>query len=157
MSVMLTVNDRKSQIAVEFAYQFHTRHPEAHVLWVYAANENRFIQAYREIAQRLRLPRHEDPQVDVCKLVYEWLNETENAPWLMILDNADRAANFLPIEDESTAEISAVSTYIAIYLPKRFNTSQFLLVTTRRRDIGEYLSHRQPCIDVGPFSGHEKS
>jgi tetratricopeptide (TPR) repeat protein len=152
---MLTIDGRKSQIAVEFAYQFHDRHPEARVLWVYAANETRFIQAYREIAGKLQLPGREDPQVDVCKLVCEWLNETENLPWLMILDNADRAANFLPIEDGTMAETSTPSTYIAGYLPTRFSHSQFLLITTRRRDIGEYLSREQPCVDVGPLSSQE--
>jgi tetratricopeptide (TPR) repeat protein len=155
VSVMLTVHDRKSQIAVEFAYRFRDRHPEAHVLWVYAANETRFIQAYRETAQKLQLPGREDPQVDVCKLVCEWLNETENVPWLMILDNADRTANFLPMEDETMVQRSAVSTYMAGYLPTRFNHSQFLLITTRRRDIGEYLSHGRPCIDVGPLLAQE--
>ncbi len=137
VTVMLMVNDRKSQITVEFAYQFRGQHPEAHVLWVYAANETRFIQAYREFARKLQLPGREDPQVDVCKLVCEWLNETENVPWLMILDNADGAANFLPLEDETMAEISAVTKYMAGYLPTRFKRSQFLLITTRRRDIGE--------------------
>jgi hypothetical protein len=91
----------------------------------------------------------------VCKLVCEWLNETENVPWLMILDNPDRTANFLSLEDETMTEISAVSKYMAGYLPTRFNRLQFLLITTRRRDIGEYLSHGQPCVDVGPFSGQE--
>jgi hypothetical protein len=68
---MLTVEGRKSQIAIEYAYQFRDQHPEAHVLWVYAANETRFVQAYRETAQNLRLPGCDDPQVNVCKVVYE--------------------------------------------------------------------------------------
>jgi tetratricopeptide (TPR) repeat protein len=155
VSTMLTVEGRKSQIAIEYAYQFRDQHPKAHVLWVYAANETRFVQAYRETAQNLRLPGCDDPQVNVCKVVCEWLNDTEDVPWLMVLDNADRTANFLPIENETTAEISAISTYMASYLPTKFNHSQFLLVTTRIRDIGEHLSRGQPCVSVGPFSAQE--
>lgn len=152
---MLTVEGRKSQIAIEYAYQFRDQHPKAHVLWVYAANETRFVQAYRETAQNLRLPGCDDPQVNVCKAVCEWLNDTEDVPWLMVLDNADRTANFLPMENEATAEISAISTYMASYLPTKFNHSQFLLITTRIRDIGEHLSRGQPCVSVGPFSAQE--
>jgi tetratricopeptide (TPR) repeat protein len=149
------VAHRKSQIAIEYAYRFHDQHPQGHVLWVYAANEARFVQGYRDTAHKLRLPGHDDPQVNVCRLVCEWLNETEDESWLMILDNADRAANFLPKEDERIEATSAVSTYMAGYLPTKFNRAQFLLITTRSRDIGEYLSHGAPCVDIGPFSAGE--
>jgi tetratricopeptide (TPR) repeat protein len=155
VSTMLTVEGRKSQIAIEYAYQFREQHPKAHVLWVYAANETRFVQAYRETAQNLRLPGCDDPQVNVCKVVCKWLNDTEDVPWLMVLDNADQTANFLSVEGETTAEISTISTYMASYLPSKFNHSQFLLVTTRIRDIGEHLSRGQPCVNVGPFSAQE--
>ena len=155
VGTMLTVEGRKSQIAIEYAYQFSDQHPKAHVLWVYAANETRFVQAYRETAQNLRLPGCDDPQVNVCKVVCEWLNDTEDVPWLMILDNADRTANFLPMEDETNAETSVISTYMASYLPTKFNHSQFLLVTTRNRDIGEHLNRGRPCVNVGPFSVQE--
>jgi hypothetical protein len=37
------------------------------------------------VAGKVQLPGWEDPQVDVCKVVCEWLNETEDVPWLMIL------------------------------------------------------------------------
>jgi hypothetical protein len=148
-------NGRKSQVAIEYGYRFHDQHPQGHVLWVYAANETRFIQGYRDIAHKLRLPGCEDPKADTGRLVRNWLNETEDVPWLMVLDNADQAANFLPMEHETVAETSAISTYIAGYLPTKFDCSQFLLITTRSRDIGEYLSHGKPCVDVGPFSGQE--
>ena len=39
VSVMLTVDERKSKIAVELADQFRDRHPEALVLWVYACDK----------------------------------------------------------------------------------------------------------------------
>ena len=125
------------------------------MLWVYAANETRFAQAYRDIADKVHLPGREDPQVDVCKLVYEWLNETEDVPWLVILDNADDVANFLPIGDEMVAERTANSVFLTRYVPTKLSHSQCLLITTRSRDIGEYLGHGQACVDVGPFSIEE--
>lgn len=120
------VADRKSQIAIEYAYRFQDQHPQGHVLWVYAANETRFVQAYRDAAHKLRLPGRDGPQVDICRLVCEWFNDTEDEPWLIILDNADSAANFLPKEDDRIEVTSAASTYMASYLPTKFNRTQFL-------------------------------
>jgi hypothetical protein len=37
------------------------------------------------------------------------------------------------------AERSGNSVFMAGYLPTKFNHSQYLLITTRSRDIGEYL------------------
>jgi hypothetical protein len=149
------VHGRKSQIAIEYAYRFRDQHPQGHILWVYAANETRFTQAYRDAADKVQLPGQEDPQVDVCKLVCEWLNETQDVPWLMILDNADNAENFLPIESGMVSERPANSVFITGYLPRIFNHSQYLLITTRSRDIGEYLGHGQACLNVDPFSSQE--
>jgi len=146
------VHGRKSQIAIEYAYQFHKQYPQGHVLWVYAANETRFTQAYRDAADKVQLPGRGNPQVDVCKLVCEWLNDTEDVPWLTIIDNADNAANFLPAEDGIVSERTANLTG---YLPKKFNDSQHLLITTRNRDIGEYLGHGQACLNIDPFSSEE--
>ena len=145
---------RKSQIAIEYAYRFRDQHPQCHVLWVYAVNETRFAQAYRDAADKVQLPGREDPQVDVCKLMCEWLNEMEDMPWLVILDNADNVANFLPIEDEMVTERAANSVFMARYVPTKLSHSQCLLITTRSRDIGEYLGHGQACV-VGPFSSQD--
>ena len=152
--VILTVYGRKSQIAIEYAYRFRDRHPQGHVFWVYAANETRFTQAYRDVARKAQLPGWEDPQMDGCKLVCEWLDEMEGVPWLMILDNADNAANFLSTEN-GMAERSANSIFMAGYLPTKFNHSKCLLITTRSRDVGEYLSQGQVCVNVGPLSNQE--
>ena len=153
--VILTVYDRKSQIAIEYAYRFRDQHPQGHVLWVYAANETRFTQAYRDVARKVQLPGWEDPQVDGCKLVCEWLDEMEDVPWLMVLDNADNVANFLSTEDGMVAERSANSVFLTGYLPTKFNHSKCLLITTRSRDVGEYLSQGQVCVNVGPLSNQE--
>jgi hypothetical protein len=70
-------------------------------------------------------------------------------------NNADDPANFLPIGNEIVDERPARPVFMAGYLPAKFNHSQSLLVAMRTRDIGEYLSHRHACINVGPFSSEE--
>jgi hypothetical protein len=44
---------------------------------VHAANAAPFVQAYQDIVWQLKLPGIEDPQVDTCQLVSNWLNEAE--------------------------------------------------------------------------------
>ena len=59
---------------------------------MYAANATRFAQGYRELARQLKLPGHDNTQVDTCKLVSDWLNEDDgDTQWLFVLDNADDA------------------------------------------------------------------
>jgi tetratricopeptide (TPR) repeat protein len=148
--------DRKSQIAIEYAFRFKQSHPQHHVFWVYAASRNRFIQAYQDIAQRLRLPRHDDPAVDVCKLVLDWLAE-EDTQWLMIIDNVDDPELFFRSKEaEPSAEDTSASKNLLIkYLPSRLSSSKLLLITTRSTKVGCRLSNREQCIDVPPFNDEE--
>ena len=69
---------RKSQIAIEYAYRFVENNPQSHVFWVYAASAARFDQAYKDIARKMKLPRVDDPDVDVCELVSNWLSEDDS-------------------------------------------------------------------------------
>jgi hypothetical protein len=40
------------------------------VVWVHASDPTRFQQGYRDIANKLLLPRQEDPKADVLQLVH---------------------------------------------------------------------------------------
>ncbi|KAF7507541.1 hypothetical protein GJ744_010332 [Endocarpon pusillum] len=145
----------KSQIAIEYAHRFRKKHPQYHIFWVYAANPSRFYQSYQEIARRLEIPRHNDPAVDVRVLVLNWLNE-QDAQWLMILDNADDAELFFPSDGKPSSRENSVSEKPLIrYLPRFLSSSKLLLITTRRKNLGEDLINGEQCIEVPPFSMHE--
>jgi len=125
---------------------------------VYAANDSRFVQGYRDISRQLRLPGHEDAQVDTCKLVSDWLDgDDHDAQWLLILDNADDADLFLPRARAvaSAAELGTNTRSLMDYLPRRLHATRSMMVTTRNRDIGENLGEGEACIEVGPFSVDE--
>ena len=53
---------------------------------MYASTKARFEDAYRCLADRLELPRRNDPEVDVLRLVSNWLCDETNGRWMMILD-----------------------------------------------------------------------
>lgn len=46
-------------------------------------------QAYRDIAQQLRIPGWDEEKADVKKLVQAHLSQADTRPWLCVFDNAD--------------------------------------------------------------------
>ncbi|KAH7124607.1 hypothetical protein EDB81DRAFT_730860, partial [Dactylonectria macrodidyma] len=117
----------KSQLAIQYAHQVRERAPDTWVFWVHASTRGRFEEAYQSIADRLELPRRHDPDVNIFRLVSEWLRIEENGPWEMILDNADDVGVFF-----SNAQERLVS-----FFPQSCNGS--IVVTSRNMDVAERL------------------
>ena len=67
-SCLLRAVNRKSQLAVEYAYRFREAHFRSHIFWAYAANSALFEQAYQNMARRLKLPESGSGDVDPCQL-----------------------------------------------------------------------------------------
>ncbi|QKD61510.2 uncharacterized protein FOBCDRAFT_253943 [Fusarium oxysporum Fo47] len=124
----------KSQVAINFAYSINDEASDVNIFWVHASSKPRFEEAYRTIAERMKLPKRDEPSTDILALVRDWLQNDESGPWLMILDNADDINLFYP---KGTDERS-----LASFLPKRYNGT--ILVTSRSLDVAERLigSHK---------------
>ncbi|EXK24528.1 hypothetical protein FOMG_18751 [Fusarium oxysporum f. sp. melonis 26406] len=144
----------KSQVTIQFAYHVHNESPQTSVYWVHASSKARFEEAYRSIAERLQLPRRNDPDIDVLRLVCDWLQTEEAGPWLMILDSADDVNLFYPTNiggDKAATELldeNAVPRSdqrpLAVYLPKRRNGT--ILITSRSMDAAEKLTGSHKAI-----------
>ncbi|KAJ2897764.1 domain-containing histone demethylation 3D [Zalerion maritima] len=117
----------KSQLAIRYAHQVRQHSPNTWVFWVHASTRGRFEEAYESIADRLELPRRNDPKTNIFRLVSEWLRIEENGRWIMILDNADDANVFF----------SATSEKLATFLPQTCNGS--IIVTSRSMNVAERL------------------
>ncbi len=154
ISVLLTSVLRKSQIVIEYAYRFRQSQPQSHVFWIYAANSAQFMQACQDVARKLKLPRCEEPDVDPCKLVSEWLDEDHDNGWLMIIDNADNADLFFrPLDPNASSDsASQLQGQLIDYIPKNLDSKRSLIITTRSRHVGDNLSNGESCIEVPPFS-----
>ncbi|KAH7115661.1 hypothetical protein EDB81DRAFT_862240 [Dactylonectria macrodidyma] len=145
----------KSQVAIQFAHHLRDTSPQTSVFWVHASSKPRFEEAYRSIADNLRLPRRNDPSVDVLGLVRDWLHREEAGPWLMVLDNVDDVNLFYPSSssggdgtvchpaDENPAALS-VQRPLAVFLPKRRNG--IILVTSRSMDAAEKLTGSHKAV-----------
>jgi len=49
------------------------------VFWVHASNAARFEQSFREIADRVKITGRKDPQANIFKLVYNWLQDQKRS------------------------------------------------------------------------------
>ncbi|KAF5246035.1 hypothetical protein FAUST_1446 [Fusarium austroamericanum] len=145
----------KSQVAIEFVYHIHRKSPQTSVFWVHASSKLRFEEAYRSIADTLQLPRRNNPDVDVLRLVRDWMQTEEAGSWLMVLDNVDDVNLFYPRANasgnkaanqptEENAIISSDQWPLAAYLPKY--SSGTILITSRSIDAAEKLTGSHKAI-----------
>ena len=121
---------RKTRIALQYAKVFK-KSSRVSVFWVYAGTVDRFNNAYREIARKLKIPGCESPDSDIRKLVQNYLEDDRSGRWLMILDNADNA----------DIMYGSGSLRLADYLPRSDQGS--ILLTTRFQKVGaSFTSNR---------------
>jgi tetratricopeptide (TPR) repeat protein len=102
------------------------------VFWVHGSTKARFEEAYRGIADRLKLPGRYDPNVSILQLVRDWLCDEANGRWTMVLDNIDNVEVFYPPSS------GGPSSPLAAYLPQCRNGS--ILITSRNRDAAAKLT-----------------
>ncbi|KAF4470527.1 Kinesin light chain [Fusarium albosuccineum] len=133
----------KSQLAIQFAHHIRETSPETSVFWVHASSESRFKEAYRSIANILRIPRRDDPSTDILALVRDWLQSDEVGPWFMILDNADDVNLFYAVADEGSSG-SRSQRLLAPFLPKRHKGT--MLVTSRSLSAAGKLTGNHKAI-----------
>ena len=70
--------DRKTQIAIEYAYRVRVKSPDTPVFWVHASNASRIELTYRAIAAAANLPGADDPKTDILNMVLRWLENGIN-------------------------------------------------------------------------------
>ena len=144
---------RKSQLAIEYAYQIRKRSPETWVFWDHASNAARFEQSYREIADQIEIPGRSDPKANIFRLVYNWMRDERKGKWILILDNVDDAGFLLDTQLTARGPPSGLdsrdSQPLREYLPRSRNGST--LMTTRTRGTALQLVEENDMIAVEPM------
>ena len=138
----------KSQIAVEYCYCFRDQRPDANIFWIFAASIPRLHQGYKAIAKRLKIPGWDDLNVDSFVLIKEWMSDSENGSWLLILDGADDMNIFFPPLGKMS-EYDTQRHDMAEWLPRSPHGS--ILIITRDRRLGERLTDRGKPFSVEPM------
>lgn len=92
-------HNRKTQIAIEYAYRRQEADSRMWVFWVHASSATRFEESYRKIAQQVHIDSWADPKADVLSMVHVWLSDENNGRWTMVVDNADNEEVMLTVQD----------------------------------------------------------
>ena len=127
--------NRKTRIALEYAKKFK-KSDQISVFWVYAGTVERFRNAYREIARKLKIAGYQSSESDILQLVKEWLENKGSGRWLMVLDNAD----------DAEIMYGSGSIRLANYLPKSDQGS--ILLTTRFQKVGASFTSTQNVMNL---------
>ncbi|KAJ5660387.1 hypothetical protein N7507_006838 [Penicillium longicatenatum] len=139
----------KTQTAIEYSYHVRETTQRTWVFWIHASNAARLEQGYQQIATVAEIPGRHDPKMNILHLVYQWLCDTHNGNWLMVLDNADDDGIFFSGGNESHERGPLVN-----FLPQAAHGS--ILVTSRNglaaRNLVGSDGH---VIDVQPMNEEE--
>jgi tetratricopeptide (TPR) repeat protein len=116
---------------------------------VHSSTIPRLRQGYKKIAKSLKLPGWDDLNVDTFKLINDWLSDSQNGEWLIVLDNADDINIFYPpqtlqMSDDDKDDESY--HHMADYLPR--SPCGSMIITTRDKRLGERLADREKPIVV---------
>jgi Tetratricopeptide repeat len=134
--------NRKSQLAIEYAYQVRAQSPDTWVFWVHASSLARFEEGYRRIAEAVKLSGCDKPEADILQLIRNWLCDETNGHWVMVIDNADDSSVLFSQPDGtkgSACDGSAqASSCLVDFLPQSPNGS--ILITSRNRELAHRLT-----------------
>ncbi|RDK41730.1 hypothetical protein M752DRAFT_319773 [Aspergillus phoenicis ATCC 13157] len=140
----------KSQLAIEYAYRIHKRSSETWVFWIYTGNADRFEQSYRDVADIIKLPGRRDPKANIFKLVHDWLRDSRNGNWIVILDNVDDAEFLVnrprKIQGQAAHDNRRADRPLEQYLPRSPNES--LLITSQSKEAALKIVDQRNIIIV---------
>ncbi|KAL5370852.1 hypothetical protein DPSP01_014632 [Paraphaeosphaeria sporulosa] len=115
------------------------------VLWAHASSTARLEQSFHDIADRVKIEGRRDPQVNIFKLVHDWMCDTDER-WLLVLDNVDDAG-FLFDAQATTSKMTAKPLHE--YLP--YCAHGCVIVTTRNKEAALQLVEQRDIIALDPM------
>jgi len=123
------------------------------VFWVHASNAARFEQSFREIADRVKITGRKDPQANIFKLVYNWLQDQKRS-WILILDNIDddrffQEAPSISLDGTKHNTHGTLEHPLSTYLP--LSSHGLVILTTRNKGVALRLVEENDIIIVEPM------
>ena len=135
----------KSAIAIDYAHRVRDRTKSTGIYWVRGARRDAFLGSYRDLARKFKLPRWDEPDVNVGELFSDWLSDPSNGNWLMVLDNVDDETIFSRSRVRKVSGLGGDSEeYLQKYLPQVSHGS--ILLTSRNRAAARSITNEDDCI-----------
>jgi tetratricopeptide (TPR) repeat protein len=124
------------------------------VLWVHASNAGRLEQSVRQTLEDLKVPGRADGAANVFQLLRNWLLDSKNGKWLLILDNVDDARYLVEPPSGSGHQTgnnqqSPPHERILDYLPASDQGS--ILLTSRTTEAAFKVVERSSVIVIEPM------
>ncbi|KAL5370883.1 hypothetical protein DPSP01_014617 [Paraphaeosphaeria sporulosa] len=116
------------------------------VLWAHASSTARLEQSFHDIADRVKIEGRRESQVNIFKLVHDWMCDTDER-WLLVLDNVDDAG-FLFDPQATTSKIAAKPLHE--YLP--YCAHGCVIVITRNKEAALQLVEQRDIITLDPMN-----
>ncbi|CAI7656132.1 unnamed protein product [Penicillium palitans] len=130
------------------SYRVRESTSDAWVFWIHASNAARLGQGYQAIAAVAKISGRDDPKTNILQLLYQWLCDSQNGRWLMVLDNADGDGVFFD------SNVSDKRGPLVSFLPQAAHGS--LLVTSRNGlAAGNLVGNDGHMIEVQPMNEEE--
>ena len=135
----------KSQLAIEFTHRLSEKRKDIWIFWIHAGTRARAEEGFRTIADTVKLAGRNQPTADIPQLVSNWLSNTANGRWVLVLDSVDDGDVFFGIQGERKD-----ARLLATWLPQSRNGS--IVITTRDQGVAVRLTGRhQDTIPIRPM------
>ena len=126
----------KTQLVLEFLCRVREKDKNCSAIWIQATSMESLDQGYHTIARQLGIRDSEGKDVDIKKLVQDFLNEDTAGQWILVFDNADDIQMWI----DKTGSETQQSDRLIDYIP-RSKTGR-VIFTTRDRKVGVKLAQQ---------------
>ncbi|KAH8647477.1 hypothetical protein BGZ60DRAFT_521339 [Tricladium varicosporioides] len=125
----------KTQLVLELVCRTKKKYKNISIIWIPAMGRESFQHAYLDAAQQLGIPGWEEDNVDIKRLVQDFLSKESAGKWLLVFDNADDIGMWI---DRPRSERE--SGRLIEYLPR--SAQGCIIFTTRDRKTAIKLAHQ---------------
>ncbi|KAJ5675465.1 hypothetical protein N7462_008362 [Penicillium macrosclerotiorum] len=149
----------KTRLAIEYCHQVREESSDTWVFWVHASTAARCEQSLRNLADRAKVPGHEDQNVNIFQLVGNWLQDGNIGKWILVLDNVDDDELLrTPLTTRTDARANARS-HVSTQPPLKYlleASNGFIIITSRNKAVAsEIVGPKKHLIDVQPMDTAE--
>ncbi|RYP93273.1 hypothetical protein DL770_000648 [Monosporascus sp. CRB-9-2] len=126
----------KTQLVLELLYRVREKDKNYSAIWIQATSMESLDQGYHTVARQLGIRDSGGKDVDIKKLVQDFLNEDTVGQWILVFDNADDIQMWIDKAGSETQQ----SNRLIDYIPR--SKSGRVIFTTRDRKIGVKLAQQ---------------
>jgi len=131
----------KTQLVLEFLYRIREKDNDYSAIWIQASSVESLDQGYHSVARQLGIRDSGAKDVDIKKLVQDFLSADTAGQWILVFDNADDIQMWIDTTGPETQQPHRLIDYIP-----RSKTGR-VIFTTRDRKVGVKLA-QQSVMEV---------